>query len=156
MNLQEAANTLDHILDRIDNSIDDDRRLTIRQELLEFKRSLPWESEFAELRRLAQEAFDDLGEAVNQSVLNRMRMRGKELAKYVEVVTGVTSRTEKNIETLRLKHIRMITTSAKAAADAVRAIKSSIETGDLPTASEKTEQALDLILKLVDDVAKEG
>jgi len=156
MNMEEAANTLEHLLDRIDESIDDDTRLQIRQELLEFRRSLPWEPEFTELRRLAQEAFDDLGEAVDRSVLNRMRERSKALAKHAETISNITHRTEKNIETLRLRHVQAVTTAAKAAADTVRAIKSSIAANDLTAASAKTELALDLILQMIDDITQEG
>ena len=65
MNIEQAANTLELILDRIGESIDDDAKLKIRQEMIEFKRSLPWEPEFAELRRIAQETFDDLGRSIN-------------------------------------------------------------------------------------------
>jgi hypothetical protein len=156
MNIEQAANTLELILDRIGESIDDDAKLKIRQEVIEFKRSLPWEPEFAELRRIAQETFDDLGRSINQSVFNRMRERAKELDKYIETISAITGRAEKNIETLRLKYVQAVTTAAKEMADAVRAIKSSIEANDLPAASEKTEESLDLILKLISDITKEA
>jgi uncharacterized protein YukE len=156
MNIEQAANTLELILDRIGESIDDDAKLKIRQEIIEFKRSLPWEPEFAELRRIAQETFDDLGRSINQSVFNRMRERAKELDKYIETISAITGRAEKNIETLRLKYVQAVTTAAKEMADAVRAIKSSIEANDLPAASEKTEESLDLILKLISDITKEA
>lgn len=155
MNIEQAANTLEHILDRINESIDDDTKLKIRQELIEFKRSLPWEPEYAELRRIAEETFDDLGRSINQSVLDRMRKRAKEIAKYIETISAITSRTEKKIESLRLKYIQAVTTAAKEVADAVRAIRSSIEANDLPAASEKTEESLGLILKLMSDITKE-
>lgn len=155
MNVEEAADALERILDRIDESIDDDAKLSMRQEVLEFRRSLPWEPEFAELRRIAQEAFDDLGRSINQSVLARMRERGRELAKYVETISAVTSRAEKNIEILRLKHVQTVTTAAKEVADAVRAIKLSVDANDLPMASSKIDEALDLVLKLIGDISKE-
>jgi len=155
MNVEQAANTLERILDRINESIDDDAKLRIRQELIEFKRSLPWEPEYAELRRFAEDAFDDLGHSINQSVLDRMRRRAKEFEKYVETISAITSRTERKIESLRLKYIQAVTTAAKEVADAVRAVRSSIEANDLPVASEKVEESLGLILKLMSDITKE-
>ncbi len=156
MTLEEAANRLEDIIDRIDETIEDDTRLAIRGELIAFKRSLPWEPEFAELRQLAKDAFDDLGEQINRSVLNRMRERSKQLDKYIETITNVTSRTEKNIESLRLKHVRAVTTAAMGVADAIRTIKSSIEANDLPAAGAKTERALDLVMKMIEDIAKKS
>lgn len=156
MTLQEAANRLEHLIDQVGDTIDDDTRLSVRDDLNAFKRSLPWESEFAELRRLAQEAFDDLGEQVNQSVLSRMRERSRQLDKYIETITNITSRTEKNIESLRLRHVRAVTTSATGIADAIRAIKSSIEANDLVAASAKTERALDLVMKMINDMTKKS
>jgi len=156
MNIEQAANTLERILDRINESIDDDTKLKIRQELIEFKRSLPWEPEYAELRRIAQETFDDLGRSINQSVLDRMRKRAKEIDKYIETISAITIRTEKKIASLRLKYVQAVTTAATEVADAVRAIRSSIEANDLPAASEKAEESLDLILKLMSDITKEA
>jgi hypothetical protein len=154
MKVKDAANTLESILDRITIGLSDDTRILIREEILEFKRSLPWEPEFAELRTIADEAFDDLGRSINQSVLGRMRQRSKALAKYMETISAVTDRAEKDVDTLRLKLIRSVTESSRAVAEAVKEIKSSIEANDLPAAAQKSEEALDLILKLIEDVSK--
>jgi len=154
MNLEEAANRLEAILDKVDESIDDHTKLSIRQELIEFRRSLSWAPEFAELRRIAQEAFDDLGGSINRSVLNRMRERSKELAKYTETIAGVTARAEKDIEALRLEYVRTVTVAAEEVTEAVRAIKSSIDANNLPAAGEQTEKALDRILKLIREISE--
>ena len=153
MNVEEAANKLEAILDQINDSMNDDKKLQIRDELLEFKRSLPWDPEFKELRRIADETFDDLGRSVNQSVLTRMRGRGKELAKYVETISAITARAEKNVDTLKLKFVRSVVTTTREVADAVRAIKTSIEANDLVAASLKSEEALDKVMKLIEDIS---
>jgi hypothetical protein len=61
MTIEEATHTLEQLLDGITESINDRTRLDMRQQLLEFKRALPFEPEYAELRHLADAAFDDLG-----------------------------------------------------------------------------------------------
>lgn len=156
MNLEAAANLLEHLLDRVDGSLEGDGLLEVRGELIEFKRELPWEPEFAELRRIATDAFDELGRTLNQSALNRMRARGRELAKHVETLSAITSRAEKNRETLRLRHVQAVTTAAKEVADAVRAAQASIAANDLPAASEKTEEALGRLLRLMEEISEVG
>ena len=153
MKIHEAGKRLEGIIDRIDASIDDNAKLVLRQELIEFKRELPWDPEFAEIRRIAQEAFDDLGRSINQSVLNRMSTRGKELRKLVETVSAVTGAAEKKIDTLRLKYVQALTGAATDVADAVRQIKASLEINDLPAASEKAEDALNKILLLISRIS---
>jgi hypothetical protein len=156
MNVKAAANQLEAILDRITNSISDDEKLQLRDAILEFKRSLPWEPEFKELRSIADDAFDDLGRSVNQSVLNRMRQRSKALSKYMETISSVTDRAEQDVDALRLKLISSVTTASRSVADAVREIKSSIDANDLPAASQKSEEALDMVLKLIEDVSRDA
>ena len=85
-----------------------------------------------------------------------MRKRAKEIDKYIETISAITIRTEKKIASLRLKYVQAVTTAATEVADAVRAIRSSIEANDLPAASEKAEESLDLILKLMSDITKEA
>lgn len=155
MKVKEAANILEAILDRTTSNFSDDEKLQIRDEILEFKRSLPWEPEFKELRSIADDAFDDLGRSINQSVLNRMRQRSKELSKYMETISAVTDRAEKDVDALRLKLIRSVTETSKAVADAVREIKSSIEANDLSGATQKSEEALDIVMKLIEDVSSQ-
>ena len=154
MNLEEAANRLEAILDKVDESIDDHTKLSIRQELIGFRRSLSWAPEFAELRRIAQEAFDDLGGSINRSVLNRMRARSKELAKYTETIAAVTARAEKDIDALRLEYVRTVTVAAEEVTETVRAIKASIDANNLAAAGEQTEKALDRILKLIREISE--
>lgn len=155
MKVKEAANILEAILDRTTSNFSDDEKLRIRDEILEFKRSLPWEPEFKELRSIADNAFDDLGRSINQSVLNRMRQRSKELSKYMETISAVTDRAEKDVDALRLKLIRSVTETSKAVADAVREIKSSIEANELSAATQKSEEALDIVMKLIEDVSSQ-
>jgi len=153
MNMFEAGKRLEGIIDRIDPSIGDDAKLELRQELIEFKHELPWDPEFTEMGRIAQEAFDDLGRSINQSVLNRMSARGKELRKLVETVSAVTGAAEKKIDTLRLKYVQALTGAATDVADVVRQIKASLEINDLPAASEKAEDALNKIMLLISRIS---
>jgi hypothetical protein len=155
MTIEEATHTLEQLLDGIVESINDRTRLDMRQQLLEFKRALPFEPECAELRHLADAAFDDLGQAINRAVLNRMRERSKQLAKHIETIATITNRAERNIAMLRLEHVRAFTTAASAAADAVRGIKSALEANDLTAASGKTEEALDLLMNMIRNISQE-
>ena len=154
MNLEEAANQLELTLDQVNDSLTDTQMLGIRDDLLAYKRSLPWGAEFKELRRLADEAFDDLGKSVNQAVLKRMRERSKDLSKYVETFAAVTANAEKDIDQLRLKLIRQVTQTALEVAQSVREVKTSLDVGDLDVAGNKTQEALDKVLKLIDEVAQ--
>jgi hypothetical protein len=156
MTLDTAANELEQILDRISAQLDDAQRLQIREELNAFKRSLPWDPMFAELRRLAQESFDDLGAALNAAVLKRLRERERELTKHVETLTSITDRANRNADQLRLKHIQMVTRAADEVAKAVKSVQTAIQSNDLPTAAAQTEQALALVQRLVAEFTQQA
>jgi len=155
MKVEEAANELEHIIESITNDIDDDARLELRDRLIELKRNMPWDPEFSELRRMAKETYEDLGEAINESVLQRMRARGKEMDKHAEIISAVTKKAEKDVETLRLKQVFAITASANKIAISIQAIRASLQANNLEDASLKTEQALQLALGLIGELSSD-
>lgn len=152
---EDAADSLEHVLHRIDATIDDDARLEIREMLMDFIEGLPWEAEFTELRRIAQEADDDLSRAVNKSVLRRMGDRSKSLSRYVESLTAITEQTKKSIEVLRLNYVRTVTMSATDAIKAIHQIQVSIESNDLSSAAQKSEETVTALLSMIEEVNKE-
>lgn len=146
--LPDAAAELREMLSRISETMTDDDRLALRDALNQFMATLPWDSEFDELRALANETFDDLGRQVTRAALDRLRERRTRLARHVDALESVTNRANADAKSLRLELLAKFTAaSAEALAD-LQTIRDAIRDENYQAAAARVDAVIARLIEL--------
>lgn len=126
--VEEAANILQEILDRIGQNISDVERSNISDELVSFADpashfGVPAGPPYEELRERALEVSEELDEALTPAALERMKNRGVALTRYVTAIKAVTDKAESNAKALKLKIIQSAANIVTTVQEAEKAFK---------------------------------
>src|SRR5947209_890818 len=102
LTIEEAGHKLQAILAEITDTTSDTDSARIQGELIQLKKDIPFDAEFATLRSIASDTFDDLNLKLTATILQRIHDRSGQLDSHVHTIVAVTKQANADSQQLKL------------------------------------------------------
>lgn len=145
--LEEATKQYIAIVDQIQESLSTDQRKDIRDELYEFRKGLPRNSEFEDLRFSIGETRIALNRAIGKASLEKIKGRTGHIIRHTTAINGLAVRAKKDAASARMENLQRVLDVTNSVTAAAMEAKKSID-------EDRDDDAYDAIDKIIKELAK--
>lgn len=144
--LEKATNKFIEIAGKITDSTTKDELTVIKQELYDFRATLPQTIEFDELRDAVTNTRIKLNRSISADALQRIQDRTDSVIRFTTAINTITAKAEQDAAQARLDNLQRILTVTKKIATTALEVQKSIQ----EDRKDEAYAAIDTILQELD------